>query len=257
MKFRVAEIFGPTVQGEGRRAGIPCHFVRFGGCDFRCHWCDTPHAVLPEQVAQLPRMDEEQIVDRVKLLDGKPKWVVLTGGNPALLDLRYLVACLFEKGYSVMVETQGSIWRDWLGNVDELCISPKPPSAGTMTNRRMLQRFLDHAVENMHGLATETCYLKVVVFDDADYEYAKAVHHAFPNFDMFLSVGTYDEYMPTVGNPYPDTSGFGSPIRSITRDVTGRNYRLLAEKVAADPDLRDVRVLPQLHVIAWGAERGH
>ena len=46
----VVEIFGPTIQGEGAEAGIPTHFVRVGGCDFRCSWCDTMYAVDPEIV---------------------------------------------------------------------------------------------------------------------------------------------------------------------------------------------------------------
>ena len=45
--IRVSEIFGPTVQGEGALIGKPTVFVRTGGCDFRCSWCDTLHAVLP------------------------------------------------------------------------------------------------------------------------------------------------------------------------------------------------------------------
>jgi 7-carboxy-7-deazaguanine synthase len=86
-EFRIAEIFGPTIQGEGVHAGYPCHFVRFGGCDYRCRWCDSPHAVLPELVAALPKMTAEQICNRVRSLPGHPKWVVLSGGNPALFDL--------------------------------------------------------------------------------------------------------------------------------------------------------------------------
>ena len=48
--FPVVEIFGPTVQGEGPDAGVPAYFVRFGGCDFRCSWCDSMHAVDPAEV---------------------------------------------------------------------------------------------------------------------------------------------------------------------------------------------------------------
>ena len=43
----VIEVFGPTIQGEGAEAGLPTHFVRFGGCDYRCSWCDTMYAVDP------------------------------------------------------------------------------------------------------------------------------------------------------------------------------------------------------------------
>lgn len=49
-KFPVVELFGPTIQGEGAVAGQFSHFVRFGGCPRRCSWCDSMHAVLPEEV---------------------------------------------------------------------------------------------------------------------------------------------------------------------------------------------------------------
>ena len=56
--FPVIEIFGPTIQGEGAEAGLPTHFVRLGGCDYRCSWCDTMYAVDPATVranARAPR----------------------------------------------------------------------------------------------------------------------------------------------------------------------------------------------------------
>ena len=46
--IRISEIFGPTIQGEGPLIGRPSIFVRTGGCDYRCNWCDTLYAVLPE-----------------------------------------------------------------------------------------------------------------------------------------------------------------------------------------------------------------
>src|SRR3954470_24432474 len=80
----VVEIFGPTIQGEGAEAGLATHFVRFGGCDFRCAWCDTMYAVEPAAVRRnAERLSTEEIVERVEVLGGAPRWVTLSGGNPA------------------------------------------------------------------------------------------------------------------------------------------------------------------------------
>src|SRR5436190_6703748 len=105
----VIEIFGPTIQGEGAEAGLPTHFVRLGGCDFRCTWCDTMYAVDPAAVrANSVRMSTEAIVEQIAALDGSPAWVTLSGGNPALHHVGPLVDSLHASGYLVATETQGS-----------------------------------------------------------------------------------------------------------------------------------------------------
>jgi len=144
--FPVVEVFGPTIQGEGELAGMPTAFVRFGGCDYRCSWCDSLHAVLPEHVRGAHRMTPAQIAAALEALPGRPDWVTLSGGNPALLELGDLVALLHAAGRRVAVETQGSVWRDWLGDVDLLTISPKPPSSGmaTAANEAETRAFLQH-----------------------------------------------------------------------------------------------------------------
>src|SRR3954453_7764862 len=113
--FPVIEVFGPTIQGEGAEAGLPTHFVRFGGCDYRCSWCDTMYAVDPAVVrATAERLSDDAIVERLDGLGGAPRWVTLSGGNPALHQLGALVGVLHERGSLVGAETQGSVWRDWL-----------------------------------------------------------------------------------------------------------------------------------------------
>src|SRR6478752_6895841 len=115
----VIEIFGPTVQGEGPDMGRPAYFVRFGGCDFRCTWCDSMHAVEPALVrASATAMSAPEIADRLGALEAGP-----------------LVDILHESGYEVAVETQGSRWREWLGGVDRLVVSPKGPSSGMGQDR--------------------------------------------------------------------------------------------------------------------------
>jgi 7-carboxy-7-deazaguanine synthase len=235
--FPVVEIFGPTVQGEGAEAGLPCHFVRLGGCDYLCSWCDTMYAVDPAEVRQnSERLSSEQILDRLESLTGTPAWVVLSGGNPALHELGPLVDGLHASGKKVAVETQGSVWRDWLGQVDRLTISPKPPSSGMATeaHRRQFETFMARAGE----LPSAVPVLKIVCFDEIDLGWAKQVAGAWPQLPLHLSAGT----------PVPAPGDL--------REAVAARFRWLCEAVAGDPELARARVLPQLHVIAWGDARG-
>lgn len=243
--FRVAEIFGPTIQGEGRLIGTPCHFIRFGGCDYRCVWCDTPHAVLPEKVAQLEKLNAVEIVDRLRNLSAKPQWVVISGGNPLMFDLTEVVRHLVGSGYLTMVETQGTLYKDWIDRVDDVCVSPKPPSSGNATAVGTLREFLSRCNP------VTPPYLKVVVFDNNDYQYAEYMHREFSEYEFFLSVGNEDPSLPTVGNPDPPAGSI-----ALTRDTVLESMANLMEKVACDSRMRDVRVLPQMHTLAWGNARG-
>jgi 7-carboxy-7-deazaguanine synthase len=235
--FPVVEIFGPTIQGEGAEAGLPCHFVRLGGCDFRCSWCDTMYAVDPAEVRRnSEHLSAEQIADRVEGLAGAPEWVILSGGNPALHQLGPLVGALQGLGKRVAVETQGSVWRNWLAEVDRLTISPKPPSSemATPTHREQLDHFMSKALEG----SADRLALKIVCFDDADLRWAKKIASSWPELDLYLSAGT----------PVPSPTDL--------RGAVAARFRWLCEKAAADPELARARVFPQLHVIAWGDTRG-
>jgi 7-carboxy-7-deazaguanine synthase len=235
--FPVVEIFGPTIQGEGMEAGVPCNFVRFGGCDYLCSWCDTMYAVDPAEVRRnSERLRSEEIVARLEALAGAPQWVVLSGGNPALHSLGGLVEGLHSLGLRVAVETQGSVWRPWLDQVDRLTISPKPPSSGMATedHRRGFEAFMSKATV----LARQAAALKIVCFDEIDLRWAKDVAAAHPALPLHLSAGT----------PVPSPADLGEAVAA--------RFRWLCETVAADPDLARAKVLPQLHVIAWGDARG-
>jgi len=236
--FPVVELFGPTVQGEGPDAGKPAYFVRFGGCDWRCSWCDSMHAVDPAQVrANAERLSTTDIVERLGALPSGPRLVVLSGGNPALLHLGNLVDELQLGGHQVAVETQGSHWREWLGHVDRLVVSPKPPSSGMATPAHAEQFAL--FAEQLAATGKRHGALKVVVFDEDDLSWAQDLHTAYPQFPFYLSAGT---------DPGTDDE---LTIRSLRA-----RYRWLCEAVAPRPALADCHVLPQLHVIAWGTAKG-
>lgn len=232
----VIEIFGPTIQGEGAEAGVPTHFVRLGGCDYRCSWCDTMYAVDPAVVrATAERLSVDEILARLHALGAGPRWVTLSGGNPALHQLGSLLDVLHDANFLVAAETQGSVWRDWLVSLDRLTISPKPPSSG-MAGDRNVARF--HEFMEAATRARAVSVLKVVCFDDVDLAWAKEVAAAYPECPLYLSAGT----------PIPAPADI--------RAAVGDGYRWLCEAVAADPELGHARVLPQLHVIAWKEATG-
>lgn len=257
-KFRIAEIFGPTIQGEGERIGTRCIFVRFGGCDFRCPPCDSPHAVLPHLVAQLSQKTGREIIQEVYRLDPDCQWVVFSGGNPALLDLDDLVFGLHSGGTSVMIETQGSVYHPWIADCDSVCVSPKGPGMSPQTMRwwnkstRMeSQPFPTMFVSKYYDQASENrLYFKVVCFDESDVEYAKDLHRLYRDIPLFLSVGNHDPG-PSVRN-----NAQGDPNYPVDMTKLLQRLRWLSEKVCEDEEMRDVRVLPQMHVLTWGNERG-
>jgi 7-carboxy-7-deazaguanine synthase len=237
--FPVIELFGPTVQGEGPEAGRPAYFIRFGGCDFRCSWCDSLYAVDPAEVrANATQMSSAEIRTALGELTAGPTLVVLTGGNPALHPLDELVEALQGEGFDVAVETQGSVFRPWLVRVDRLVVSPKPPSSGEASGRHwdQLGQFMASSLEARAALA-----LKVVVFDQGDLAYATEVARAWPAVPLHLSVGT---------DPEPALSAEADRARILD------HFRWLCEAAAQVPELSGARVLPQLHVLAWGRARG-
>lgn len=124
----VAEIFGPTFQGEGPRAGRLCHFLRLGGCNLKCTWCDTPYTWdasrfdLRQEIRQMPF---EGVVAELDALGANS--IVITGGEP-LLQERALEAIVNE--YPSSIETNGTVLPPpWYDQAD-FVVSPKLSNSG-------------------------------------------------------------------------------------------------------------------------------
>jgi len=229
----ISEIFGPTIQGEGALIGKPTVFVRTGGCDFRCDWCDTLYAVLPEFKNEWTPMSAAEIVAGVlRLTNGQPILVTLSGGNPALHDLEPLLDMGHESGLTFNMETQGSKARAWFGKLEYLTLSPKGPSSKMKTDWDAL----GNCIECADG-STQVS-LKIVVFDDADYAFARDASARFPNCPMTLQVGS-------------DTPVDGE----MDSDKIRQKTEWLLQNVTRDGWL-SVTILPQLHVLLWGSKRG-
>jgi len=120
---RVTEIFF-SIQGEGSRAGRPCVFVRFTGCDLRCVWCDSAYAFQGGT-----EMSREAILAEVAR--HPCRFALLTGGEPLLQrELPALAQELLDRGYEVAVETHGQLPLDALPPAVVRVVDVKTPGSG-------------------------------------------------------------------------------------------------------------------------------
>ena len=237
MSILISEIFGPTIQGEGALIGRPTVFVRTGGCDFRCDWCDTLYAVLPQHKSDWNKMEAPEILEEVERLSGgAPILITLSGGNPALQPLGELLELGHARGYTFALETQATKAPDWLGELDHLVLSPKPPSSRMEFSPEQLQRCLDVA---RAGNRETQISIKVVVFDDADFQFARRVYELHRDVPFYLSIGN-DSVI----------SGGDADNAALTRKLEWLLERCAQEKWF------DVTLTPQLHVLLWGNKRG-
>lgn len=109
-----------TIQGEGIYAGRPAVFLRLFGCNLQCPSCDTDYT------SKKLLLSKDCIVDQIKLESGGSTLVVITGGEPMNQKIGDLIATLYEEGYTIQVETNGTIYRE---DIDYgkciICCSPK------------------------------------------------------------------------------------------------------------------------------------
>ncbi|MDR0712423.1 MAG: 7-carboxy-7-deazaguanine synthase QueE [Prevotellaceae bacterium] len=108
-----------TIQGEGFHVGKPAYFIRLGGCDVGCRWCD---AKMTWNAKKFPPVAVEEIVARAASFPAQA--VVVTGGEPLSYNLNPLSNLLKAQGLQTFLETSGAhplsgVW-DWI------CLSPKP-----------------------------------------------------------------------------------------------------------------------------------
>ncbi|MEH7044138.1 7-carboxy-7-deazaguanine synthase QueE [Bacillus thuringiensis] len=235
-KIPVLEIFGPTIQGEGMVVGQKTVFIRTAGCDYSCAWCDSAFTWDGSAKDQIRQMTPEDIWDELVAIGGeKFSHVTISGGNPALLkNIEFLLSILKENGMRTAIETQGSKWQDWLLQIDEVTISPKPPSSTMKTDFQKLDAIIQK-------LAGKDISLKVVVFDDHDFEYAVKMHERYPGVPFFLQVGNDDT----------KTVDDAMLIKKLLD-----KYEWLIDKAVNCKEMNDAKVLPQLHALVWGNKRG-
>lgn len=150
-----------TLQGEGYHKGSAAFFIRIGGCDVGCHWCD----VKESWDANLhPLTPIEHIVTQAKQYSDT---VVVTGGEPLMWNMDPLCKALHGQGMQVHIETSGAYALT--GTWDWFCLSPKK-------NKRPLQAAYDYADE-----------LKVIIYNKDDFKFAEEqAAQVAPSCKLFL-----------------------------------------------------------------------
>ena len=245
----VSEIFGPTIQGEGALIGTQTIFVRTGGCDYRCSWCDTGYAVLPKYEKDWQKMDAGAVFAEIeKLSNQQATWITLSGGNPAMQDLEPLIKLGHSKSYQFSMETQGSIAKPWFRLLDQLSLSPKPPSTGMSFKKKGLDRCLE-ACESLDKLY-ENVSLKFVVTDQADLLWAKNIADQYPQLPCFVQ--------PCNTSAKLEENSFENSHANIAKAIPIDQQKQMLWLIDEMQKLNwnSARILPQLHTWLWGDKTG-
>lgn len=214
--MKINEIFY-SIQGEGIFLGLSMIFIRTTGCNLRCRWCDTTYAYEAGEELSI-----SEIIERLKAYHTRD--LCLTGGEPLTQeDTPVLIEELIKNGYTVYLETNGSIFLGNLPSLEAIKLSMdiKCPSSGE--EQKMNLSNLD--------LLGSGDQIKFIIVDDIDYDYARD----------FLEKHKISSKCAIIFTPCwlsPD-------------DLTDKAYTLrkLTERVLSDG--LSVRVLPQLHKLVW------
>lgn len=136
-----------TLQGEGYHKGSAAYFIRVGGCDVGCHWCDVKESWDAEKH---PPTNIESIVTEAKKYSDT---IVITGGEPLMWDMEPLTTALNEAGLNIHIETSGAY--DITGHWDWFCLSPKKNKLPTKE------------------AASRADELKVIIYNKDDFRFAE------------------------------------------------------------------------------------
>jgi 7-carboxy-7-deazaguanine synthase len=165
VKYKINELF-ETIQGEGAFTGQPSIFIRLQGCPVACSWCDTKHTWdinLEDEVntsAMLTKKEESQTWSALSITDVlavitaqgyQAKHIVITGGEPAMVDLLPLCEALEQQGLSCQLETSGTFEL----HVSDKCWVTVSPKVNMKGGYKILNSAMLRANEIKHPVATE------------------------------------------------------------------------------------------------------
>lgn len=189
--MKVSEVFGPTIQGEGRSVGREVVFLRLSGCNLHCVWCDTPytwnwigtdfaHPDKYDPELEVEEMNTEQVYEAIAIkAEGRVKSLVVSGGEPLIQhkQLLPLLQWLKNEGWWIEIETNGTFCPpdEFCAVVDQFNCSPKLSNSGDPFKLRVRERALT-------ALALKAnVYFKFVIISPQD---AGEVLEMVQRFDM-------------------------------------------------------------------------
>jgi 7-cyano-7-deazaguanosine (preQ0) biosynthesis protein QueE len=225
--LRVAEMFGPTFQGEGPAMGQRALFVRLSGCPLSCRWCDTPYTWDRSRFDLAAHSRPVDVAEVLAWAWGHScELVVLTGGEPLGQQdaVTQLALALVEKGHRVEVETSGSIAPrgELLGAVHRFVVSPKLANSGLPQERRIRPDTLRAFA------ASGRAVFKFVACEPGDLDEVEHLVDAYGLAPVWvMPEGTTEEQVST-------------RLRTLAAPVVARGWNLSS----------------RLHIVLWGDERG-
>lgn len=227
----VSEVFGPTIQGEGPTVGRRAGFIRLGGCNLACSWCDTAYtwdAARHDLRDELHRNRVPAIVNRA--LHGNPGLVVITGGEPMLHQQQpgwtALLRALTAAGVDIEIETNGTTapTPDTIAHRVRYNVSPKLAHSGDPLNRRIRPAALAALVDTGRAIFKFVCASPA----DVDEAVELCVRYGIPPRTVWIS---------------PE----GTTVAAVLRHTT-----LITDRTIE----HGANLGTRLHVLAWGDERG-
>jgi 7-carboxy-7-deazaguanine synthase len=162
--YKINELF-ETIQGEGAFTGQPSIFIRLQGCPVACSWCDTKHtwdinvvdevgmsSVMSkkEETSQWSNCSVEEIINLIREKQYNAKHIVITGGEPCMVDLKPLCLAFEQNGYSIQVETSGTFEI----KVSDKCWVTVSPKINMRGGYKILNSAMKRANEIKHPVAT-------------------------------------------------------------------------------------------------------
>lgn len=234
--MKVIKIFD-SIQGEGIFVGVPTTFIRLPGCNLRCTWCDTKYA-----------MEEEGQEADLSLLENilPHKHVCITGGEPMIHNLLPLLRSI-DDWHFISIETNGTISSGTLlydTFVDLWTISPKLGSSGMKPNMSVLEYFVKNFADRMQ--------FKFVLLDEID---VRATHHLIHHLQL---QETNIPITLQVESARFHTMSRNQKALGFSQHKYLEELKSFVRLFLENEQWRDlnVRVLPQLHKLLWGQERG-